>query len=56
MAEGNVPRDLKGFRLEREGGGLIKRLIILIIIALVLMYFFKKDWFDMIINYVTGFF
>lgn len=55
LAEG-LPKDLKGYELEKKSGGLIKKLILLIIVALVLMYFFKREWFNMVIDYVTGFF
>ena len=57
MAEEELPKDLKGFKLEKEGGfGLIKKLIILIMVVLVVLYFFKRDWFNLIINSVTGLF
>jgi hypothetical protein len=52
-----VPKDLKGFKLEKEGGmGLIKKVILIIVIALALMYFFKPEWFDMVVSFVTGLF
>tara|TARA_Y100000034_G_C6683975_1_gene300798 strand:- start:160 stop:333 length:174 start_codon:yes stop_codon:yes gene_type:complete len=57
LAEEELPKDLKGFKLEKEGGfGLIKKLIILIMVVLVVLYFFKRDWFNLIINSVTGLF
>ena len=52
-----LPNNLKGYKLEKETGpGLIKKLIILIIIALILMYFFKRPWFNLVVNYVQNLF
>ena len=54
---GDLPSNLRGYRLEKEtGSSIIKKLIILIILALVLMYFFKRPWFDLVINYVKNIF
>jgi flagellar biogenesis protein FliO len=59
LAKEEASKDLKGFHLEKDGGGIIgiiKKLIVLILIILVLTYFFKRDWFNLIIDSVRGFF
>jgi len=57
LAGNSIPSNLKGYGLRRTGGGSIfKKIIFLIIIALVLMYFFKRDLFNMIANYVLDLF
>ena len=57
MAEKELPSNLKGYKLEKEGAmGLIKKLIILVIIVMALLYFFQRPLFDTVISYVTNLF
>lgn len=38
-----VPKSLSGYKLEKMGGGFIKKLVILIIIILVILWFVRRD-------------
>jgi len=57
LTEKGMPSNLRGYTLEKEGGmGIIKKLILIIVVVLVLLYFFKRVWFDLIVNYVLNLF
>lgn len=59
MAEGGLPRDLKGFRLEPKRGGWIRKLIILAIIILIVLWFVNRqvvfDLYDWIREIIVSF-
>lgn len=56
MSGGKMPKNLGGYHLEKERGGFFKRLIFVIIVALILLYLFKRQWFDVIVDYIIGLF
>jgi len=44
---------------KKEGGslfGAIKKIIIIAIVAMALMYFFKRPWFEMVMDYIANLF
>lgn len=43
LAKGHIPKSLHGYRLEREHGGILKKIIFIIIVALVILWFVNRD-------------
>jgi len=57
MKEEGMPKSLKGFKLEKEGGmSFIKKIVILLIVVIVLMYFFRREQLFSIWDYISGLF
>jgi len=57
--KGNIPLNLRGYTLKRVHGGIfviLKRLILVAVIAIILMYFFKREWFNIIVSYIKNLF
>ncbi len=55
MTDGEIPGNLKGYRLEKTGGGFLGKLILLIIIVLVVLWFVRREIVLDLWDYISGF-